>query len=111
MGYSIYKLTNLVYNLSQVSRKLAFVNESKFEDNCFTFSCKLLVYPSINRQTIGWQPINQHQTGDFMWKTIVSYFPEWQVFFQAFIVFLVPYVAALAFKRIRSEGDNSNGHK
>lgn len=40
-----------------------------------------------------------------MWKAIISYIPEWPVFVQAFAVLLVPYVIALIFKWIRSEGE------
>ncbi|MDQ0247363.1 spore germination protein [Bacillus fengqiuensis] len=35
-----------------------------------------------------------------MWKTMVSYLPDWQVFMQAVIVFFVPYVISRFFKWI-----------
>ncbi|MEH6852073.1 spore germination protein [Bacillus sp. 491mf] len=35
-----------------------------------------------------------------MWKTIVSYLPEWKVFWQAFIVLFIPYMIAKIFSWI-----------
>ncbi|MCU5256382.1 hypothetical protein OCD90_11465 [Bacillus pacificus] len=29
-----------------------------------------------------------------MWKTVISYLPEWKVIMQSFIAFLIPYVIA-----------------
>jgi len=40
-----------------------------------------------------------------MWKTIVSYLPEWQVFIQAFIVFVVPYLISKLFNLLRTSKD------
>ncbi|WP_340451221.1 hypothetical protein [Peribacillus butanolivorans] len=37
-----------------------------------------------------------------MWKTIVSYLPDWQVFIQAFIAFFIPYVISRLFNWIRT---------
>ncbi|PFA21627.1 hypothetical protein CN373_12435 [Bacillus cereus] len=37
-----------------------------------------------------------------MWKTLVSYLPDWKVFVQAFIVFFVPYVISRIFSWIRT---------
>ncbi|WHY57076.1 hypothetical protein [Peribacillus simplex] len=40
-----------------------------------------------------------------MWKTIVSYLPEWQVFIQAFIAFVIPFVISELFKWLRTSKD------
>ncbi|WP_425388169.1 hypothetical protein [Ectobacillus panaciterrae] len=37
-----------------------------------------------------------------MWKTMVSYLPDWKVFMQALIVFFIPYVIAKFFSWIRT---------
>ena len=38
-----------------------------------------------------------------MWKTIVSYLPEWQVFIQAFIVFFIPNLISKLFNRFATQ--------
>jgi len=40
-----------------------------------------------------------------MWKTIVSYLPEWQVFIQAFIVFVIPYLISKLFNLLHTSKD------
>ncbi|PET69485.1 hypothetical protein CN533_23110 [Priestia megaterium] len=37
-----------------------------------------------------------------MWKSIVSYLPEWPVFIQAFMVFVIPYIISKLFSWIRN---------
>jgi len=37
-----------------------------------------------------------------MWKSIVSYLPEWPVFIQAFMVFGIPYIIYKLFSGIRN---------
>ncbi|MGE7687404.1 hypothetical protein [Peribacillus simplex] len=40
-----------------------------------------------------------------MWKTIVFYLPEWQVFIQAFIAFVIPYSIGKLFNWLRNSKD------
>ncbi|MFT0800869.1 hypothetical protein VSK91_05295 [Bacillus swezeyi] len=41
-----------------------------------------------------------------MWKTIVSYFPDWPILLQAFFVFFIPYAISKFFLWIRAaEGE------
>ncbi|WP_257064530.1 hypothetical protein [Priestia megaterium] len=37
-----------------------------------------------------------------MWNSIVSYLPEWPVFLQAFMVFVIPYTIYKLFSGIRN---------
>ena len=41
-----------------------------------------------------------------MWKTIVSYFPDWLVLMQAFFVFFVPFAISKVFLWLRTAGDD-----
>ncbi len=42
-----------------------------------------------------------------MWKNIISYLPDWTVFVQGFIVFLVPFVISEIVAWIRTSKDDS----
>lgn len=37
-----------------------------------------------------------------MWKAVVDYLPDWKVFIQAFITFLIPFTISRLFSWIRS---------
>ncbi|MGM0875144.1 MAG: hypothetical protein ACQEWV_10120 [Bacillota bacterium] len=37
-----------------------------------------------------------------MWKMVVSYLPDWKVFIQGFIVFIIPLVISRFFNWVRS---------
>lgn len=46
-----------------------------------------------------------------MWKTIVSFLPDWQVFMQAFIIFFIPYLFSRLFNYIRERPHQSVSKK
>ncbi|MET4560364.1 hypothetical protein ABIA69_001508 [Lysinibacillus parviboronicapiens] len=41
-----------------------------------------------------------------MWGILVSYFPEWKVFMQGFIVFFIPYIISRVFNWISTSKED-----